>query len=535
MIETLADLGTLGLRLLEITGGIVALTLVVVLVLGVVRSTYKGLRGKTTLVLPFRGSPNAFAVHAILADQLNRVENDWLELSESLRNEQEAGTAEDSPAFIPLPPARIDLHLSERLIDAVQEDPVDGEAIGPITIAGVSFSPTVLFAALSRIRTAVSKRTIRGSLYEFGTMVRLTATFTDKRKSRAIKPLIKELSNPGKLLDLIDDLAFRVSQQRLECISPTETWMGYKSFLEGCRLHLQFVRTGNARARDKAIERYRAAADLEPRFGLAHYNLGTLLYNRYEVTSNREAVHHFTAAAESPDERVQSLGLAGLALAYCQQAHRFGEDPAKVAPLADAASLKALNIRPDLEEVCLARAFALQIAGKIDDAIDWYTTTIDLPGDTASEKRVKSFASTNRGYLYMTERGDLDRAEKSFLTALDSFGYNQMAHANLGEVNRRRGQLDDAVSEYEEALRLDPTYINAMNELAMVLLEIAAKGSSEAVEDRLSVARQWHSRALALVPEDEQLQRDELRARFGAASRSSGFDDEAGAAKGPHG
>ena len=527
MLDALSDLAHESLRLLQALGALTALALAVGLLAALVRSIWKALAGAVTLILPFGGDDGAEKVNVILAQQLRRVEETWLELSEDIRWEQEEGTAPDSPAFVPLPPAGADAQLSDRQILMVRDEPLEGQAIGPVSFAGIRFSPEALFALLYRVRTLLARRTLGGTLHQFGSTVRLAAVFTDHRRDH-LTVLVREISVPGDLLAVIDDVAFEIAKLRLGCRSEAATWTGYATFLSAYRLHLRFLRTGHLRDRDKAIERYREVVEREPTLALARYNLGTLLYNRYDVVSNREALGHFGAAAESADDKLQALGLAGMALAWCQQGHRYGEDPDKVASLADEASARAVSIHRDLEETCYARAFALQMRGLIDDAIEWYTRALELEGDTLGERRLKSLASTNRGFLYLTERGDLDAAEESERLALELFPANQIAHANLGEIHRRRRRYAEARAEYEAPLRLDPRYVNALNELGMVYVSMA---QDETDPDRrrelLDSARAWHDKALAFVPSHEWRQQAELHKRFARSYEACGFEEAA--------
>ncbi|MDP8928269.1 MAG: tetratricopeptide repeat protein [Actinomycetota bacterium] len=526
MLDSLDRWAVWAVQLLEVVGAFTALALVIGLLAAIVRSTWKALAGRVTLVLPIRGSEKAGPINVILAQQLQEVETTWLLLSEELRSEQKSTTAVDSPAFVPLPPEQGSLHLDVRQIVMARDDPLEGQALGPIGFAGLNFSPDAIFALFYRIRTLVARRTITGTFHEFDSTVRFSTVFTYDRKPH-LNVLVRHITDSRQLLDVIDDMAFVIARLRLGCAGDAQTWSGYKAFLEAYNLHLHFVRTGHLREREKAIEKYRTAVRHEPDLALAHYNLGTLLYNRYEAAANREAIDHFRHSAESSDEKLQALGLAGLALGYCQQAHRFGEDAAKVGPLADEASSRAVTLRGDLEETCFARAFSLQILGEIDRAIDWYTKTIDLPGGTLGELRLKSFASTNRGFLYLTSKDNLDRAEASFTLALEYFSLNQIARANLGEIYRRRQQYDKSIGMYREALQQDPRYVNAMNELGMVYVYMAAYEGDSSQDEHLAVAKEWHEKAVLLVPGDELRQLAELHERFGNAYKACGFADEA--------
>ncbi len=142
---------------------------------------------------------------------------------------------------------------------------------------------------------------------------------------------------------------------------------------------------------------------------------------------------------------------------------------------------------------------------------------------------MKSFAQNNRAFLTMTEKGDLEAAEGFFNDALDRF-QNKMAHANLGEIHKRRGEFDLALEEYRKARELDGEYVNAINETGMVYLAMAKdlrEGGRDDAVALIAEAELWHKRALDVVPATSVHQREvvvtkfeESRAYYGLARRA---------------
>lgn len=187
----------------------------------------------------------------------------------------------------------------------------------------------------------------------------------------------------------------------------------------------------------------------------------------------------------------------------------------------------AVQLAPGFEETWLARAFTRQLQGDYEEAVALYRRVVELPGESGEERRLKSFAENNTGYILMIHLGDLDQAEAHLRRALELAGYNKMVFANLGELHKRRRRYQEALRAYRRALELDPRYVNAMNEVGMVYLAMAAEADGgEERAARMRSALEWHERAVALVPEEQHRQRAELHRRFAAAQWESGFREE---------
>jgi len=533
-----------GLQVLELLGVALAVLAMLAVTAGIMRSIWMVTFGRATLVLPFAGIDKGATINEILAQQLGEVERLWQQLSRTIRKEE--GLVRAEAALVDLGPrgrALADQALDEQGDQFISEQPIAGQAIGPISFAGISVSPETIFSLFYRIRSVVARRTIGGSLHEFGGTVRLSALFVFRKRPggrpgrllarrgrgerrRELVVLVRDLERPRQLLDLVDDLAFRIAKTRLEFTSEADSWSAYRAFLEGYSEHVRFLRTGEIAHRERAIALYSAAVEAEPRYCLARYNLGSLLYNRYDEEDNAKAIEHFRSAAESPDQRLKALALAGLTLAYAQNVHRFGLAPDPWVALADEASRQAMQIYPDLEETSFARAWAHQIAGRVTDALDEYRRTVGLPGDTPIERQIKSFAQNNRAWLHLNVLCDPDTAETLLRDALEF--PNKMVYANLGDIYKRQKAFDRALAQYERARNLDPRYANGINETGMVYLAMARESLDQRhddVDQLLVEAERWHGRALDAVPVGATNQREDLRQKFADARSQYGLPD----------
>jgi tetratricopeptide (TPR) repeat protein len=525
------------LNVLALLTILLALLVVVGILVSIVRSIWRVTFGRATLILPFTGGDRALLVHSVLAEQLGRIEAEWKTLSAQIRDEE--GLRTDDLALLDLGPVRV-LGSGETLesdrLELVTEEPIDGQAIPPLSFAGVTVAPDSLFNLLYRVRASVARRMVRGNVADFGNTVRLSAEFLHtakaspeaegipsrkarRRVERELLVVVRELAEPGQFLDVIDDIAFQITKHRLAFTSEGERWCAYHAFLQGYYQHLLFLRTGQVLFRERAVERYQAAIDHEPDYRYAHYNLGALLYNRYTEDTNASAIDHFTVAADATDPELRALALSGLTLAYAQNVHRYGLGSDPWSLLADQTSAEALEIDPNLEETNLARGWAYQLNGRIKDAIASYERTVELDGDTPAERQVKSFAQNNNAYIHMTELDDLTGAEQLLHDALDRYP-NKMAFANLGEIHTRQHQYELALDDYRSALRLDPKYANAMNEMALVYLAQARTAAPEAAARLIQQADDCHTRALALVPASAANQLETLKCTYDVRRRA---------------
>jgi tetratricopeptide (TPR) repeat protein len=474
-------------------------------------------------------------VSGVLAEQLNAIEEQWQGLSRGVREAQQGQVASDAPELVDLGPV-VDLSrghpdrtLTSEQTQIISDEPIEGQATGPIKLVGVSLSPDAIFRALYQLRTALARRTIRGAVDGFGSTVRVSCTVVSGPDRARTTVLVQEVHTGTQLFTLVDDAAFAIAKHRLAFESEARTWTAYSRLLEGYARQLTYSRTGNVVEREMAIDRYREAVAAEPNYHLARFNLGTLLYNRYTAADNDEAIENLRVASATTRPELRALTLAQLSRAYCQQVHRYGHQREPWISWADEVSSMAVQLAPDFEETWLARAFARQLQGDLEDALAAYRHVVELPGDSGEERRMKSFAENNMGYIFLTHLGELDEAEAHLRRALEFASYNKMTFANLGEIHKRRRRYKEALETYRQAVELDPRYVNAVNETAMVYVAMAANESASSDDHRESSLRsalEWHERAVALVPEDQHRQRAELHRRFAAAQRENGFAEQ---------
>lgn len=518
--------------LLELFGALLALAAVGVITVAVLRSMWRLTFGKGTLILPFRGADEIkVCVSEILSQQIGQIEKGWRELSRRVRAEQEADKIGNAAMLVDLGRSEPDTLLDQEQEELILSDPLEGQTVGPFSLGPARFSPDVFLSLFHRVRTLLARRTIRGGIDRIGKAVRLSTTFTTGRGRKTTTVLVRPVENEEEILDLIDDSAFEIAKDRWGLKSEAKTWRGYRAFLEGYADHVRYIRGGHLLDREKAIEKYRQSVGFEADYHLAHYNLGALLYNRFSASDNDRAIEHLRKAAAAPNKVLKALALGVLTRAYCQQVHRYGHRKEPWLSWADEASAKAMALAPDLEESWLARGFTEQLLGKPEEAVASYHRAMTLPGESAEEKRLKSSAANNSGYIYLTQLKDLQKAEALLNEALVWDRHNKFSYANLGEIYKQQKNYKKAMNAFQQALSLDPRYVNGTNELGMLYIAMADDARQEGREPKaaefLKMAGQCHDRALSLVPEQDHHYRAELGRRFAKQYRHHGFPKEA--------
>ena len=295
------------LSTLVLVTAVVGTLTVLALAASIILSTWKVFVGKATLVLPLEGSAKGAIVSSVLAQQLVAVERDWIQLSRALGDLEVPHP--NAPVYAELGRTVADDYLTEAHVhDFIEENPIDPRTTGPISFAGVTLAPQTLLSLAYGVRRAVARRTIRGTLHEFDTIIRLSIEFhypddlrygspSDPSSSQGHFVRTVDGKAPAELLKTIDDVAFAFGRFRLRSPTAATRWAAFKASATGYLAYRRFLVTGDVADRERAIESYERAIEIEDDYAVAHYNLGVLLYSRYTETDNNRAITHLTRAA----------------------------------------------------------------------------------------------------------------------------------------------------------------------------------------------------------------------------------------------
>ncbi|MEY5043461.1 MAG: hypothetical protein RJA19_688 [Bacteroidota bacterium] len=173
----------------------------------------------------------------------------------------------------------------------------------------------------------------------------------------------------------------------------------------------------------------------------------------YEETgADEKALSSYQTAVEvKPDfyEGFVSLGL------FCAQQKN---------PLAEEYYRSALELKPRFVEARYNLAMYLQESGQYPEALQAYKEILDIDPNNAS-------AAFNQGFIFLEYLQTYDSAAHWFSEAIRLLPHYYQAHYNRGLAHESMGRKNEALQDYNEALRYEPTFTAAALAKSRVLGE----------------------------------------------------------------
>ncbi len=215
-----------------------------------------------------------------------------------------------------------------------------------------------------------------------------------------------------------------------------------------------------------AIEAYRRAIEIDPRYAVAHNNLGLALHDSGDVEA---AIAAYRTALEI-DPRY-ALAHANLGNALRESGDLEG---------AIAACRTALEIDPRLALAHNNLGVALHEHGDREGAIAAYRKALEIDPRDAR-------AHNNLGFA-LRDPGDLEGAIAQFRKALEIDPRFARANMNLGAALGESGDIEGAIAAYRKALEIDPRSAPAHNGLGVALRDSGdLEGAIEACRKALEI------------------------------------------------
>ncbi len=217
-----------------------------------------------------------------------------------------------------------------------------------------------------------------------------------------------------------------------------------------------------------ALECFRKALALNPKFADAPYNMGVTLQLNNQLDAAEAAYRHAVSIKPDHAEALNNLGFVRLALGRFEGA--------------ETALRQALAARPRFADAMNNLGSALRGQGRSDEALATYRQALVLnPGFVEPQNNIGK---------HLLEQGKHAEALAVFEEAAAHWPNHPQVHDNLGIVLQAMGRHDAAILAHQKALALSPKLAEAQYHLALALKELG----------RLEEAADANRAALALRP-----------------------------------
>ena len=197
---------------------------------------------------------------------------------------------------------------------------------------------------------------------------------------------------------------------------------------------------------EEAISFYQNALKLRPHYASAHFGLANELVEKGEI---EEGIDHYYQALKYKPEYAEAHN--NLAIIFLNS----GETEKAIKHY-----IAALQIDPGLVEAYSNLGIALMQQGKIEAAISQFRKAIQLnPGFIKAQNNLqRALAIQNELETEISRMQELLRDNPE----------NFELHFQLGNLYFRKGEQKQAIKQYKKTLQLNPKFVPALNNLALV-------------------------------------------------------------------
>ncbi|HMD53783.1 MAG TPA: tetratricopeptide repeat protein, partial [Phycisphaerae bacterium] len=219
----------------------------------------------------------------------------------------------------------------------------------------------------------------------------------------------------------------------------------------------------------EAIESYRTAIKLQPKYAEAHNNLGNALQ---ESGQFEEALAEIRIAIQLKPDLTEAYNNLGNVL---RSQNRLDEAVQEIN--------NAIKLRPNFAPLYNILGSILIAQDRLDEAIAALFNAIKLKADYAE-------GYINLG-IALKERGRLNEAVAAYQAALRHKPDFAEAHNSLGMLLQSQAVIEQAIAEFEAAIKIKPNFIDAYNNL----------GNAHKSIGRLDTANEVYRKLLKISPE----------------------------------
>ena len=200
---------------------------------------------------------------------------------------------------------------------------------------------------------------------------------------------------------------------------------------------------------DSAINFYRNAIEINPKYYKAYYNLGGALQELGELDAAVRSYKKSISIQPKYAEAHNNLGNV-----YRQQGH--------LDEALDSYS-SAIQISPEFIEALYSLGLTLEGLDRIDEAIEKFKQVLIFKPDFAE-------LHINLGVI-LQQQNQNDEALECFKRAIEIMPNSVEANNNLGNIFREKNILDEAKFFYKKAISLKPSFFEAVFNLGVIYQE----------------------------------------------------------------
>ncbi len=368
--------------------------------------------------------------------------------------------------------------------------------MGDISAGEVNVPVGSLLATIKTLFSS-SGQTISGSIQKYGSTIRIVARLDKNGRESKAWQVSGPASSGSELTALIEELAFKMCMCRdlSKHVVTAHSWESFKHFTYGLENSHRYELSEGAEDAYayKAIRNYEDAIAIQPRYAIAHYNLGAIYYDlgqcgdeeRYHKATCEKAIEEYEKATEANPDFKDAYYYLGVAY-YTPFFNR---------EMAIKNYSRMINLDPSYAKAYRNRAAIYVELKNYNKALEDFGHLIESNG----EDKIEAYLS--QGSIYREKAGSEQAEPDDLLRAVESFSETIELDPNLSQAYYNRGctytdleQYPKAIDDLSQAITLTLSYVEAYN----------ARGAAYSAQGEHGKAVEDFSRATELDPTNPQ-------------------------------
>lgn len=363
--------------------------------------------------------------------------------------------------------------------------------------------------------------TVRGSIHRFGNTMRFQVSVENARNPWiGVRPIImvsfdRPVDDPEQYPDYVKDFAHEVFLKLVgvETFRSTESFV---HFTEALDRHLRWETRREPEEAAAAVDEYDRVLEQDEGNAAALFNKAVVLYTQYEPGANEGAIAAFTKAVncKSADVALRAQAFGGLANAFCQERQRHGKrnDDILVSALHNAQRAYETEFGADAP-IVIGR-FVARVRSLGSPIHRWFVPArgrasvvkaLAYANQVQAEKSAKSGRHEQEQQAYQERAIELyveaTRLNRQFTVAYNNLGYLFLKRAEKAtDARAAKADLRNARRYIEKAIRSDPSYQHAYDNLGNINVEYAKRAQARRALKHLLRAVRYFRLALSQKP-----------------------------------